>query len=470
MKMYDLILFVARHRGFVLFLSLMTLALKPGVPVSGDDSDLALLFRATAEIFDAERERARADLDRYTAKRDQAKRITAARQWALSSFEAKDRGNYGTPPDLSSRVRHARLVSNTLRTYLLEFPNHPQTRMEIKSGRALNWFLEALGPTSLDHELMRERVSEEIKEVEAELRELQESLPPLQAPLGSEAVNDSQNTQYERLKQLRLRHLELREYQRVLKEDIVSRPVITEQVRGKITYKIGESNAPYLMRNTPDSALPLRWPSIIERNPQYAKACKTLEQARDLALEQLREENHISIETQSILFDTADALDREFQKDFSAFCKRMEMNSVKNGQYAEGLRFVRGLRTSLVRFVQAESIQDVELHQVFNGDRIEQLLAFMSRNGLKFAEAEVISEPAYRVLYNEMVKFYLDMKSLELAQLEAESDEQGWQQMVNAKMDALKRDMTDDLRAALESATRPDSHTHIHYEISSDGG
>jgi hypothetical protein len=120
--------------------------------------------------------------------------------------------------------------------------------------------------------------------------------------------------------------------------------------------------------------------------------------------------------------------------------------------------------------VQAESIQDVELHQVFNGDRIEQLLAFMSRNGLKFAEAEVISEPAYRVLYNEMVKFYLDMKSLELAQLEAESDEQGWQQMVNAKMDALKRDMTDDLRAALESATRPDSHTHIHYEISSDGG
>lgn len=442
--------------------------------VTGDDDDLAKLLSTAAEVFQSERDRSREDLKQFTSKRDQARRITAARDWALSSFEAESRGRYSSPKELSKRMRHASKVSETLRGYLLNYPNTPQTRVEIRKGRALNWFLAALGPTALDHSLMRERIREQVEQAEAELAELRtpvvatEPRSPGEGPLSrfeESAISEEAEERRAQITAAKLRLIELKEYERILVKDLVSHPTLTPQIRDKIVFSVGESADRYTMRNREESALPLRWPIVFRRNPYYQRACEMMETARDQAIEQIRTDGYVNAETQNLLFDTADAIDREFKKDFSAFCKRQEYNSIKNNQYAQAHTFVRGLRTGLYRFAQAESIQDVELSNVFDGDRIEDLLAYMSRNGFQFAEAEITSHTAYRLIYNEMVQYYLKMKSLQLAQVEAKGTQGQWQKLVDARVESLERQTRDDLRGVIENATRPDNEYHLHIEM-----
>jgi hypothetical protein len=435
-----------------------------------DDADLARLMEASAKAFRAEREIARKELERYTEKRDQSRRITAARDWALSSFEAEERGIYATPKVLTSRMRRAKKVSDTLRQYLLSYPNNSQTRMEIRKGRALNWFLAALGPTALDHELMREEIDEKVRESREHLKALlsppSETGSPGDRSLMTEPSQDTPESaafRTEQIKTAKLELSELEEYQRIITREVGGRAVLNEAVRKKIVFRVGESGTPYQMRNTKDSALPLRWPVVLRRNKHYTNARKILEQAREKAIQELRDNGFIEATTQNTLFYTADALDREFQKDYDAFCKRMEANPVKNHQYARANTFIRGLRTSLYQFVQAESISDVAVDKPFDGDRIEQLLAYMSRNGFQFAEAEITSEVAYRILYSEMVNYYINMKNLQLSQREAKASEDQWQVLIESNIKAIQRDVRDDLRKVVADATRPDKQIHVHF-------
>ena len=320
-------------------------------------------------------------------------------------------------------------MSEVLKASLLNYPNEQWTRVKIRNGDALNWFLATLGSTALKHELTIDGVSSELADAKIRLIELEKS-----TATTSEERN-IRSTEHDALKS---QIAKLTEYYRIVSDEVGGREVLRAEDMGRLKFRIGEIGGRYVMENSSESALPLRWPTIIATYPIYDKHRSAIAQGRDLALLELKSGNGISAKTQTQLMNSIDSLKKELRSDFKLFCKRMEANPIKNHQYAHALNFVDGLQSSLYFFLQAEEIEDVAVSKRFSGNRIEQLLAYMTRNGYQFARADPLAEAAHRRIYNEMVQYYISLKALEYASEDAAMEERAWDQKIKSAYSQLE--------------------------------
>ena len=131
------------------------------------------LIQEAIKLSQQDKEVARDELQKVTKARAELRHKINVRNWALDSFEARDRGI--TPPArVSKYLSHLETVRSVYREKFLN--QQYASRGEVKSGKALNFFLDACGSVALNHQLLRDQIPDLL---------VQPDLPPTRTLCGN---------------------------------------------------------------------------------------------------------------------------------------------------------------------------------------------------------------------------------------------------------------------------------------------
>ncbi len=361
-------------------------------------------------LSEKEKEAAGDERKRIEVERAQIEHTNNVRNWALADWEPRQRRLLPPVEKLDHRIREAERISDQWKHIFLQYSN--QTRGAIASGRALNFFLDLCGSAALNQQSYREQLREELLYLETKKEQLRGVFLS-----GTAAEQEDAKRELDRLDNLR-EELEL-------KQDILSRlsgaKALTRDHRQKIQFQRGLLGGK-IVSNQRDGALPLNWPSLLVTDAAYEPFRQAVELAKEQAVADLRNGKRVRPETQRLLFNAADTIHSTFERYRKAYFQRKETHtSSTNDQFFEADRFIKSLRVGIVRFVAASDISDVEPDREFEGETIDELLAYMSNQGLRFAPPDRNSEYVYEVIYRQLVSYYSQLYSLQRA---VEYDEQ----------------------------------------------
>lgn len=406
-------------------------------------TSLRMLVLQRAQELDAIRKEAAASERQKVEERITTLQLQVEqKRWALSQFEVRERNlipkitestsspaqpAYGRRrvriPEYSgapTQMKHWQRAREVAKQQFLAFPE--RSHGAVKSGRALNLFLDICGPTALDHQVYLDELGStaEILKLRAkvadrtELTERERRLQDEQARRESNARLLDRSDQRVDVRRALLDELRGR---RCFSRDDLSQVSV---LRGLIGYK--------LKSRLNDEPLPLDWPDEVKRNPRYASHTEAIEAAKRQALEQLKARHSVSTAVQRTLMTEADALVERCEANAREYFTQRRV-ALKGGltppPEARGRdlivarRFLQELRGGIARFLAARDYRDVAIvefpPQSQETASIDEVLAFMCRHGLQFAEADTNGESVYRTLYEQMVKYYVDHYSLQLA-------------------------------------------------------
>lgn len=366
-----------------------------------------------AEVKAEEREKALHLLEQTRELDRQYQHEQDVRNWAVTNF---DNTRYGRLPESEvgyrmKRMQKAKLLATNM---LLEFPD--QSRMAVVNGRALNTFLELCGKAAVNHQQHKEHF--------ARLQELGHS--------------------------------------------VGARCVFEQAQIGLLRLKKGPRHTAMAI-DVKQGALTLEWPGVIRSQSVYQEAIATLETARESALEDLKQGNRINPATQYDMLMAADEIAEQFEKDYRSFhegFRQGKFDAVAVKQYTDARRFVAQLRLDIAQFLQSRSLSDVTSNDVLESlfppgqtERpiaVEQLMACMVVKGYRFDEALSSSgEQVHKMLYDEMVAYYMDLQSIQVAMDEKKWENAGeiWDMQQNAEelLRSSQWDPVKDLIAALRA-------------------
>jgi hypothetical protein len=235
------------------------------------------------------------------------------------------------------------------------------TKGAIARGSALNFFLEKLGAPAFDHALYRE------------LTKNKQSLAGPQRP--EKLLNQGSEGEY----------------------------VLDESITRHIRYTRGSTGAKLTGRLN-EGPLDLAWPAVL-RSDSFGPLTRRIEKARDKALEELKSGKPVSSAAGDELLDAVNSLFR-----------RLTAEKLKNAgnelwRWVLAERFAKILMGGAYRLVEARTVDDVVV-ETFKAGTIEELLAFMHRHNLRFAEADANGESAYNSIAEMMIRYYADLEAL----------------------------------------------------------
>jgi hypothetical protein len=237
------------------------------------------------------------------------------------------------------------------------------TKGAIARGTALNFFLEKLGAPAFDHALYREMTKQK------------QSLADPQKP--AKLLNQGSEGDYS----------------------------LAESITRHIRYTRGSTGAKLTGRLN-EGPLDLAWPAVL-RSDGFASMTRRIEKARDKALDELRSGKPIGSAAGDELLEAVNSLNRRVASE-----KKSSGHDLWRWVLAE--RFVKILMGGAYRLVEARTLDDVVV-DTFKAGTIEELLAFMHRNNLRFAEADANGEPAYSTIAEMMIRYYADLEALRSA-------------------------------------------------------
>jgi hypothetical protein len=235
------------------------------------------------------------------------------------------------------------------------------TKGAISRGSALNFFLEKLGAPAFDHALYRE------------LTKQKQSLAGPQRP------------------------------EKLLTQGSEGEFVLDESTTGHIRYTRGSTGAKLTGRLN-EGPLDLAWPAVL-RSEGFTPLTRRIEKARDKALDELRSGKPVSSAAGDELLEAVNSL-----------CRRLTAEKLKNSgnelwRWVLAERHGKLLMGGAYRLVEARTLDDAVV-DTFKSGTIEELLAFMHRHNLRFAEADANGESAYNSIAEMMIRYYSDLEAL----------------------------------------------------------
>lgn len=317
--------------------------------------------------------------------------------------------------------------------------SYERSRGAIARGRALNFFLDSLGSVAVQHELTREQLAAELQREEFDRAQLEKVL-------GSDRASpEEKQAARRRLDALR----ELRNRAELL-EDLRGGKALTEDHRRKLLFARGTLGGE-IVYSARDGALPLNWPPLLVTTRQFQPHLRAMEAAKAQGLAELSAGQGISPETQTALLTAADQLQGEWERfKENAFAAKGQW-TVACRSYMSAMSYLPALRSGVLRFLEARELSDVEPTRTFRGDRIDELLVYMSKQGLRFAPADRNSEYVYDVLYRELVEYYAKLNGLRIA---VQADEAQVGEMARRDRELFEqqhRNVMEDLERALKA-------------------
>lgn len=329
------------------------------------------------------------------------------KQWALTFFEPGLRNRLPEAENIPSTMRRWERNRKVWKKKFLEFPD--LAHGEIRSGRALNFFLTLCGPSAIDHEMFLEQLTQM-----DHMQSLQNA-PSLNQP-GLQNPHQASDSIAVR---------------RALIEEVSGPNVFTADDLRNIYVQIGLTGGKLRIR-LDGEVLPLEWPHLLRLDEDYAKACEAIEDSKSRAFEHLRDKGEtIPLELQRRLMMETDRLCSQFARKQKVYFDELR-EAVKNhgraprsseaSNWVTAKLFLKELRGGVSRFV-AQSPGDVRVDisdQLGESFNIRQILAAVAQQGARFASGDKQAEPVYVRLMEQMSRYYVDLYAMSLA---AESEE-----------------------------------------------
>ena len=239
----------------------------------------------------------------------------------------------------------------------------------IVKGDALNRLLQVCGPTA-----------------SSRLRMRQSGAPSI---LNGEGVGEEARVIYSRLSETPMPEISLADIQ----------------------YRRGVSG-PKLTGRLDGTVLNTDWPLKLRENV-YQSKCKAIEQARDQGLKELSSGRPVSPKTAAELMVAVERLR-------SQVCRDSDRNLHHFRDYEKFRHFkiaelhMDVLMKGTARFINATKPEHVRI-DVFQGETLEQFLAYMHENSIQFEQAGPNAHITYGKMFQSMLAWYVDMQLLELA-------------------------------------------------------
>ncbi len=176
-----------------------------------------------------------------------------------------------------------------------------------------------------------------------------------------------------------------------------------------------------------------------------------MDRAKAAAVAELKAGKGISPATQSSLMSAADDLGSKFEDAKPHLLEESTGDRIRIQQYIDAKHFIQEARSGVYRLVAARQLADVMPAESFTGRTVDQLLTYISRQGLRFAPAATSGDGAYNTVFRLMTEYYTSLHGLalaieqndrKLAKLDAEA---------GRLMDARNRDTLAALKEVLEA-------------------
>lgn len=324
-------------------------------------------------------------------------------EWALDQFESVERGKETRPKNVTSLMAHWERSRRLFRhQYLTSLKANAGA---IRSGRALNFFLEACGPTALKHAWYRQRAAE----------------------LRATPTHTLNSEEQKRLASLRSR-----------KEEILNKSAMSDQIlqnlgrrlwlgpaetklistqRGllgaKLTLTLGEQTDP----------LPLNWPAILKLEEDYAPWLSAIEQNKATALNELREGRGVSSSTLGRLMHNVQGLRWLLNEEYRGRMSRIRSGEIARGitEYYPAFRMLKRLSEGVLHVAEARTLSDLGVAEPFSSGTVEDLIAYMRRHGLRFSVATRNGEHVHELVFYMLRDYYMDLHMLRLAELKTKN-------------------------------------------------
>lgn len=408
---------------------------------------LAAYYNFAQRLADLEETRRKAAHDEREQLKFEVKRlrlILDQKQWALQSFERLDRQLLPSSPGAAENQlaagwgRRPRPESDGVRSQMIRWKRAIDTNRQqflgfssehnrgaIKSGRALNFFLERCGEMATDLKIYRDEIGTTTELIQAEQR---------QAAAPGNAVM----IEAEKRKSAVLKGLSPEEYakalatRRAVLDELRGRPFLTQDDVRSISVMKGLIGHKMTIRLNSDEPLPLEWPEVIRLDENYAPLCENLEKAKAKAIDVLKSGRQIPPELHQSMMTTTDELCAACEeKSRQAFAGLRDAGgtaasgtSERAFEFTVAKRFLRQLRSGVIRFLTATRPEHVAVETfppVGQMAAVDELFEYMSRHGYRFAEAGPNDEVVYEKLFRAMVQYYLNLYSM---QKSIEADQQ----------------------------------------------
>ena len=155
-----------------------------------------------------------------------------------------------------------------------------------------------------------------------------------------------------------------------------------------------------------DSAevLETSWP-LVWRDEAFAQGRAQFEQARDLAISELKSTQSLSHPSEVRLMKAVDNLSAELQQAFPQ--SRRTESPARFLEYTSAKRYLQTLADATFRLIDTRSDVAFDPTYKFSGASVGELIQHMMNRGLEFAPPEVGDESTYRKLYPMFRQIYL---------------------------------------------------------------
>jgi hypothetical protein len=335
-------------------------------------ADFSEAIQALVRRDEQKRKDAAEELERVRAQLQvQAARVGTMRQWTQYNFDLERQGKIQQPQKVSKYLSRLQRQKETTEYALLQFRD--QSRGAVKSGRALNFFVDECGPAALERTYCR-------------------GLSEYQSRQGqADAI------EHEVLSGMTGNYL--------LDEDTIRHIRYVQGVTGrKLTGRLNEK------------PLDLEHLNSVLRKDEFRPQVDKIANLRERAFAELDKGQPVTPDTsfklvsavQSLLDDIRAAKKKQAKQGFEAM-----------RPYQQAERQMLAIYDGASRLIEAQKAVDVAIPE-FKSGTIGDLLAHMQRYSLHFDAADDNGDAAYNQLYTLLTKYYLDLRALQEAVSESQ--------------------------------------------------
>lgn len=395
-------------------------------------------IRTTVEALERERqEQALKELERLRMRRvDMVSRTQYARQWVLSNYQFDMYSLIREP-----RVQDERLVAETKQRLadrgvklseqqLLEYVEDPELRQYLERSAVgeLKRRKVEFSPKRMRYNIMKQLEAKQVHRDAFLFRLLSRDT----ATQGSIVRGTALNFFLDKLGAPAFDHALYRELTKqkqslaepdrpatLLDQGSAGAVVLDEKITRHIRYSRGVFGNKETGRLN-EGPLDLAWPAVLRRDA-FKTHRDSIEKARDKALAELRSDKPMSNATSDQLLDAVKSLMKLVNEE-----KRKWMGTGRGEElwsWVLAERHAKLLMGGAYRLIEARGSGDVVV-ETFKSGTIEDLIAFMYRNNLRFVAADANGETAYRTIAEMMMRYYADIEALRAAVAEMGSPQE----------------------------------------------
>jgi uncharacterized protein YeaO (DUF488 family) len=326
-------------------------------------------------------------------------KLAKLQQWTQAQFQLAERGVIKKPEVMKPIL--TRWQQNREREVFQLLQHRDRVAGSIESGAALNTLLDQVAPAAYEHWLTRQVNPDHAL--------------PLYEPTALSKIDEDT-----------LRHLII------------------------VTNTLGAAASGHFN----EDPINVHWPAAL-REERWTAQCQEIEKLRAQVLNDIKAGQGVSPQLDQELRDAVGQLNQDFTEFRRQWTRELRKADNQPAQtyrrICDAHRHIEQLISAVNFVVEASTRADLGPAEPFPGGTVEELLSYMHRNNLRFAAAtNVTNRSAYHLVFDRIVRYYLDLNAVNQAQELVEKEIEDLQALDREAIDViLGKTLSADMEAAL---------------------